>query len=330
MKKRFTFVLLAALSCLMANAAVNSVDDLVGIYEPESSGSEYISASAWTALSSGHEVTISKNDDGTITINNLLNFGTSLVGSVDLDNKTITIAPSTFATYYILADTVSSSGNIVGKIDDAGVITFDNFNAWYNTWTYMYEPSVVLTKSNIAVEWSVEGTLSYYAGDDMTATPYRTAKTTLTKYSGAKYQYGLAMEGENASPAELRFSIYEDSLGISNGSQTAGYGGAYFYYVYDNNQSVWFDTSSGCTSFKGDKSAGEFYLYHYAYNTSTSSDADYTGYVVFKWDASTGISKTVISKSLENAPIFDLMGRKVVSPTAAGVYIQNGKKFIVK
>ncbi len=330
MKKRFTFALLAAISCLMANAAVNSVDDLVGTYDPESWGSEYISTGAsWTALSSGHEVTISKNDDGTITINNLLNFGSSLVGSVDLDNKTITIAPSTFATYYTLADTVSSSGNVVGKIDDAGAITFDNFNAWYGTWTYMYQPYVVLTKSNISVEWKVEGTLSYYAGDDMTVTPYRTAKTTLTKYSGAKYQYALAMEGENASPAELKFTIYDDSLGITNGSQTPGYGGAYFYYVYENNQYVWFDTSEGCTSFNGDKSAGEFYLYHYAYNTSTSS-ADYEGYVAFKWDASTGISKTVVSKALENSPIFDLMGRKVVSPTAAGVYIQNGKKFIVK
>lgn len=329
MKKRFTFALLAAVSCLIANAAVNSVDDLVGKYTPESSGYEYISASAWTALSSDHEVTISKNDDGTITIDNLLNFGSSLVGSVDLDNKTITIAPSTFATYYILADTVSSSGNVVGKIDDDGVITFDNFNAWYGAWTYLYTPSVVLTKSNITVEWAVEGTLSYYAGDDLTASPYHISKATLTKYSGAKYEYGLTMEGENASPSELKFTIYDDSLGINNGGQTAGYGGAYFYYVYEGNNYVWFDTSEGCTSFKGDKSAGEFYLYHYAYNTSTST-ADYTGYVDFKWDISTGISKTAVAKALKDSPIFDLMGRKVVSPTAAGVYIQNGKKFIVK
>ena len=31
-----------------------------------------------------------------------------------------------------------------------------------------------------------------------------------------------------------------------------------------------------------------------------------------------------------NAPIYDLMGRKVVRPTKRGIYIQNGKKFIVR
>lgn len=39
--------------------------------------------------------------------------------------------------------------------------------------------------------------------------------------------------------------------------------------------------------------------------------------------------KPSVTKSA-NAPIYDLMGRKVVRPTKRGIYIQNGKKFIVR
>jgi hypothetical protein len=37
-----------------------------------------------------------------------------------------------------------------------------------------------------------------------------------------------------------------------------------------------------------------------------------------------------VEKVDANAPIYDLSGRRVVNMTNGGVYIQNGKKFIVK
>lgn len=40
----------------------------------------------------------------------------------------------------------------------------------------------------------------------------------------------------------------------------------------------------------------------------------------------TGINNAVVAS--ENAPIFDLSGRRVVKAVKGGVYIQNGKKFV--
>ena len=48
----------------------------------------------------------------------------------------------------------------------------------------------------------------------------------------------------------------------------------------------------------------------------------------FGGDEATGIETVV--KENANAPIFDLSGRRVVNVTKGGIYIQNGKKFIVK
>jgi hypothetical protein len=48
----------------------------------------------------------------------------------------------------------------------------------------------------------------------------------------------------------------------------------------------------------------------------------------FGGDEATGIETVV--KENANAPIFDLSGRRVVNVAKGGIYIQNGKKFIVK
>lgn len=42
----------------------------------------------------------------------------------------------------------------------------------------------------------------------------------------------------------------------------------------------------------------------------------------------TGVEEITASTNDENAPIYDVMGRRVLNPQAGGVYIQNGKKFI--
>lgn len=45
-------------------------------------------------------------------------------------------------------------------------------------------------------------------------------------------------------------------------------------------------------------------------------------------DGITGVEDISAPVNDENAPIFDVMGRRVINPQAGGVYIQNGKKFI--
>ena len=42
----------------------------------------------------------------------------------------------------------------------------------------------------------------------------------------------------------------------------------------------------------------------------------------------TGVNTVVLGENGVNAPVFDLSGRRVVTPVKGGVYIQNGKKFI--
>ncbi len=51
----------------------------------------------------------------------------------------------------------------------------------------------------------------------------------------------------------------------------------------------------------------------------------------FNFDGTTGIEDAVVAPSFDaNAPIYDLSGRRVVNAVKGGLYIQNGKKFIVK
>ena len=45
-------------------------------------------------------------------------------------------------------------------------------------------------------------------------------------------------------------------------------------------------------------------------------------------DGITGVEEITAPINDENAPIFDVMGRRVLNPQAGGIYIQNGKKFI--
>jgi len=43
-----------------------------------------------------------------------------------------------------------------------------------------------------------------------------------------------------------------------------------------------------------------------------------------------GISQLHPTSTDISAPIYDLSGRRVARPTASGIYIQNGRKFLVK
>ncbi len=51
----------------------------------------------------------------------------------------------------------------------------------------------------------------------------------------------------------------------------------------------------------------------------------------FNFGGTTGIEDAIVAPSFNaNAPIFDLSGRRVMNTVKGGIYIQNGKKFIVK
>ena len=47
-------------------------------------------------------------------------------------------------------------------------------------------------------------------------------------------------------------------------------------------------------------------------------------------DGLTGVEDIVVPTGNDDAPIYDVMGRRVINPKAGGIYIQNGRKFIAK
>ena len=327
MKKRFTLAALAAACCLVSNAGGYSVESLVGSYTASASGWEYFTGE-WTALSTGHEVTIEKVDDKTVTISNLLGFNQSLTATLDVNTKTVTIESQTYYKWYTFADSTAVAKGVVGTIDNSGAVKFTNFNAWYNGYKYFYTGAeVTLVKNQLGtLEWTVDGTLTYT--NDETGEAYHTATTKLSKYTGAtRYDYVLAFDGADASPADVKIKVYDDgdSIAVANGTQTAGYNGGYFYSTYGDSYCIYLEGGAEGTYFKGDQTGGTLSLLYYDYATSTSETYT-TGKLIFTWGTS-GIKKIAADKA--NAPIYDLMGRKVSTPKA-GLYIQNGKKFVVK
>lgn len=332
--KRFTLAFMAALCCLMSHATVESVDDLVGIYSVKATGTESVTDynSAADMSKKSYYVEIDKNSDGTVTITNLLNFGSTLTGTVNLNEKTISIAPglvswATFAS----SQTSDGTGNVVAEFTESGGIEVYDFGAWYDGNNYISDDAELkLTKTDITKDWTVEGTISYSnaTDDDWTAFDYyHTGSTTLTKYSGCDdYDYSLKCDYAYASPNEIKFKVKDGKITIANGTQYAGYYGAYFYYIFPDNNYVWLDTRVGYATFTGDKDGGEIYILCYDYNTSNT--VIHTGYLSFLWGTSS-IAAPTAAKMDKTAPIYDLSGRKVAHPSA-GIYIQSGKKFIVK
>lgn len=327
--RRFTLLMMAVVCCLAGHATVSSVDDLVGIYSAAGTGTEKITdySKATDLSTKTYNVDISKNDDGTLTISNLLNFGSTLTATVDLAAKTITIAPGSVSWATFASSTTSDgTGSVVATFTDEGVISVSGFGGWYYETNYISDGAKVeLTMSSVSKDWSVEGGIAY--NNSSTNTDYYKGRTTLAKYSGSDdYDYILKCDAA-ATPNEIQFKVADGKISITNGYQTAGYSGAFFYYIYPNNNYVWLDTTDGYATFSGDEKGGELYIYCYDYNTSGAVANQ--GYMSFTWGTLDGIASPSVGKTVTDAPIYDLSGRKVSKPTA-GIYIQNGKKFVVK
>lgn len=134
-----------------------TIDDLVGLYSEESSGYDYyIYSGYWgTTDYSFHltpddeyamDVKIAKVDDTTISLTGFYWAEESLVGTVDLDARTITFATGQpWHNYYEFASEKDASTPVVATFDENGVITINGWGAWYDGYTYCEDTHTVLT-----------------------------------------------------------------------------------------------------------------------------------------------------------------------------------------
>ncbi len=115
-----------------------TVDKLCGTYAAATSSYDYFS-SDWTLqeVNRTDEVTITKVSDNTVKISNFYGWEEDFIGTVDLEAKTITVQPTVWATYYTFADISSSTTPVVATYTDDLVITFQNFTAWYDGYSYI-------------------------------------------------------------------------------------------------------------------------------------------------------------------------------------------------
>ena len=353
--KKFTLLVAAALSVFAANA-VESVDELVGTYI-SSYTDEYTtdySADSWVSVTGKCSVTITKTGENTITLTNLGNLGGESSAIVDLTEGTITIDPFVSGYYTYSASTADASDTsgygkgwtdstkpIVGKIAADGSISLDYVGSYDEKSDYKAIAEIIseTLKKASAPEYTVSGHFAIYPWDDATEDYSQDAmlegrEATLVKYADADaeelgFMYELKIPGTD--PGSIQFSVdADDAVVITNGHTPTGYDYQVLdlYYLMSGIDEILLDPYDSFFYADG-TTEGEMYIGGYYY-PDYDDKSNYTyGKIEFKWGALDAISTVKADKDDENAPTFDIMGRKVTDTTAPGIYIKNGKKFVV-
>ena len=122
------------------------IDDLVGTYSQNSTGSQIFDGSNWVDFSSTNDVVIEKIDDNTVSVTGLLYEDNTLKVTVDAEAKTLTFEPQTWLDWYVFCVYDSPTTSVVATIAD-GVITMSN-------WTAYSQYSNLLQKAAALAEWA--------------------------------------------------------------------------------------------------------------------------------------------------------------------------------
>ncbi len=199
-------------------------------------------------------------------------------------------------------------------------LTAEEDGAFYGT-CYSHEAFIVPTglEAGIITDAADNGVLTvdyrYTAG---TTVP---AKTAVLLKGTAAAQTFVSTTSSDTPPAE---NLLHGEDGIdSEGNMYVGEDYKYYYLAYNK------DTGKDLGFYYGAADGAAFaYKAPYAFLAIPKSVS--LGVKGFRFsDNATAIEGVTTSHSA-NAPIFDLSGRRVKSVAKGGIYIQNGKKFIVK
>lgn len=136
---------------------------------------------------------------------------------------------------------------------------------------------------------------------------------------------GVVLFSETADTYNL--TITEDVAAISENALLGSAATTYFtaagsYYALANKEGVVGFYKDEFKSNRFQNNSHKAYLY--VPNTSAASAFK------FRFEDGTTAIESVLNGADANAPIFDLSGRRVMNAVKGGIYIQNGKKFIVK
>lgn len=322
--------------CAMTTkASAITVDDLVGEYKESISGYDWWNNESWVDINQTDIVTISKVDDTTITLTNLYDWGTDLTGVVDFDAMTITFTDQMLNQWYTFCgypwddnNNFSSTNPVIATIKDDGTIELD-WALTYGTTCYVIAYSV-LTRP----QWTMTG--QYDAGE------LASGEATLLAFADGSY--GL----NNFLPYHYVFFTVNESnqievIGGSGDDDENGGDYKWFYYIkewaedYSDYDCMWLGYGEG-SKFEGTEESGVINLNYGYYKSLSSENEDATGTYTFTWetpetpdtpDGISGVKAPVVNSSA----VYSLSGQKVGrlgENLSKGVYISNGKKFVVK
>ena len=123
------------------------IDDLVGTYSQNSTGSQIFDGSNWVDFTSTNDVVIEKIDNNTVSVTGLMYEDSSLKATFDPKALTLTFEPQTWLDWYVFCVYDSPTTPVVATISPAG-ITMSNWTAYYtdNSYSYVYGANTTLTK----------------------------------------------------------------------------------------------------------------------------------------------------------------------------------------
>lgn len=123
------------------------IDDLVGTYSQNSTGSQIFDGSNWVDFTSTNDVVIEKIDNNTVSVTGLMYEDSSLKATFDPKALTLTFEPQTWLDWYVFCVYDSPTTPVVATISPAG-ITMSDWTAYYTdySYSYVYGANTTLTK----------------------------------------------------------------------------------------------------------------------------------------------------------------------------------------
>ena len=247
--------------------------------------------------------------------------------------------------YHVITDANGEATTLTILLNENGSLSFGDFTVskklyYANT----YEPLAIMSGVSASkaeatkFEWAGDYTLTaeavdvYYQGNDVEFP--KTFDVNITYFDGSQYgmdsyYYISTFMNKNIGQTPIVLTIAEDNKSAEmavGGMCGAVVPGETYYKIYDLNATATPITMTANED--GTISIPSFFIKVLNYNTNTEAAGAFYQQVTLT-PKSAGIDNVAVESNVVKG-IFDMLGRKVETITAPGLYIVNGKKMIVK